>query len=117
MTQQTANPYYAIGQLLKAAQTQTTHPDAATRARAAEKIQQWQQVFTQMLDGSLRVGSRTPLRDTPAWVTLEVAAGGFATGHLLAGGALQAHEQELLELQQEQLQKVLSPDKLTRSTL
>ena len=98
MTQQTANPYYAIGQLLKAAQTQTTHPDAATRARAAEKIQQWQQVFTQMLDGSLRVGSRTPLRDTPAWVTLEVAAGGFATGHLLAGGALQAHEQELLEL-------------------
>ena len=98
MTQQTANPHYAIGQLLKAAQTQTTHPDAATRARAAEKIQKWQQVFTQMLDGTLQVGSRTPLRNTPAWVSLEVAAGGFATGHLLAGGALQAHEQALLEL-------------------
>jgi hypothetical protein len=31
-----------------------------------------------------------------AWATFEVVTGGFATGAVLAGGALQPHEQELL---------------------
>jgi hypothetical protein len=48
--------------------------------------------FTQMLEGSLRVGSRAPLDDVPPWVTLEVATGGFATGRLMANGPLLEHE-------------------------
>jgi hypothetical protein len=43
----------------------------------------------------MNVGSRTPV-PAPAWATLEVAHGGFATGRLLAGGALQPHEHALL---------------------
>ena len=43
-----------------------------------------------------RSASRTPLADTPAWATLEVAHGGFATGSLLAGGPLLPHERERL---------------------
>ncbi|MBY8853653.1 hypothetical protein K7G98_37650, partial [Saccharothrix sp. MB29] len=34
--------------------------------------------------GTLAVGSRTAVADTPAWVTLEVAHGGFATGRYVA---------------------------------
>ncbi|HEX6909110.1 MAG TPA: hypothetical protein VF142_01870, partial [Longimicrobium sp.] len=41
-------------------------------------------------------GARTPVPDAPAWATLEVVQGGFATGGLLAGGPLQPHEAELL---------------------
>lgn len=48
-----------------------------------------------MLDGSLHVGSRNPLKHVPTWVTLEVVTGGFATGSLLAGGALLEHERAL----------------------
>ena len=49
-----------------------------------------------MLDGTTSVGSHTPLAGVPAWVTLEVEKGGFATGGLLAGGPLQEHERALL---------------------
>ena len=45
--------------------------------------------------GRLDVGSRTPVVDVPAWATLEVVTGGFATGALLAGGPLLPHEREL----------------------
>jgi hypothetical protein len=37
-----------------------------------------------MVNGTLEVGSRTPVSGTPAWVTLDVAHGGYATGRLLA---------------------------------
>ena len=36
------------------------------------------------------------MKDTPKWVTLEVAPGGFATGRLLASGEKQPHEEELI---------------------
>lgn len=49
-----------------------------------------------MLQGTLTVGSRVAVAEVPAWATLEVAKGGFATGRLLAEGALQPHEQALL---------------------
>ncbi|TCC66372.1 hypothetical protein E0H73_05685 [Kribbella pittospori] len=53
-----------------------------------------------MLDGiatgRLTVGSRTPVADTPAWETLEVAHGGFATGRFLAEAPLSADELERL---------------------
>lgn len=43
------------------------------------------------------MGSRTPVAETPAWLTLEVVTGGFATGKLQAGGALLPFERALLK--------------------
>ncbi|RDH43665.1 hypothetical protein [Zooshikella ganghwensis] len=60
------------------------------------KSAKWIQVIKGMLSGSIDVGSRTPVKSLPAWATLEVISGGFATGSLLAGGELQPFEIELL---------------------
>ncbi|MCY1040516.1 hypothetical protein OV208_04205 [Corallococcus sp. bb12-1] len=87
---------YPLGQLARALQTSQEHPDAEARARAQDKVRAWTEVFSGMLQGTLTVGSRVPVAEVPAWATLEVAKGGFATGRLLAEGALQPHEQALL---------------------
>lgn len=71
----TASPEYAFGQLARALNGATENP---------AKADQWRAVLAGMADGTLEVGSRTPVADTPAWVTLEVAHGGFATGRHLA---------------------------------
>ncbi|WP_248731056.1 hypothetical protein [Pseudomonas sp. MWU13-2517] len=86
---------YAVFQLSKAllAHDQTSGPLARFNAR--RRISQWQQVITHMLQGTAEYGSRTPLVEIPAWVTLEVITGGFATGNLLAGGELTDYEREL----------------------
>jgi hypothetical protein len=47
-----------------------------------------------MQNGTIDVGSRTPT-SAPAWVTLDVVTGGFATGGYSAGGALRDHERAL----------------------
>jgi hypothetical protein len=86
------NPGYPAFQIAKALRTSEEHGDPATRARATEKAAKWEAVLTNILTGSLEYGSRTPLKGIPAWVTTEVLTGGFATGELLAGGALQEHE-------------------------
>ena len=91
-----ANPGYALGQLARAFATSETDPDPEVRSRARQKITRWIQVFQGMLSGALHIGSRVPVARTPAWATLEVVTGGFATGELLAGGALQPHEHDLL---------------------
>jgi hypothetical protein len=77
-----ANPGYALARALL----------AGDEAKAAT----WRGIFEAMLSGALAIGSRTPVADTPAWATLEVAAGGFATGRLLAAGPLRPHEEVLL---------------------
>ena len=82
------NPGYPFGQLVKAL--------SGAGALAAARVNQWQQVLTGLLDGTLRVGSPTPVAGTPQWVTLDVVHGGFATGNLAAAGPLQAHEVETL---------------------
>ena len=79
---------YAFGQLQKAL--------TAAGGDASARVQKWQRVITGLLDGSLRVGSRTPVAGAPPWVTLEVVHGGFATGRFAAGGPLQRHEAEKL---------------------
>ncbi|MFC4855545.1 hypothetical protein [Actinophytocola glycyrrhizae] len=56
----------------------------------------WQAVLDGMADGTLTVGSRTPVADTPAWVTLEVLHGGFATGRYLAEAPLRHDEREVV---------------------
>lgn len=91
-----ANPGYALFQIAKAFTTNQKHEDAATRQRAQAKIDQWTAVINGMLNGTVDVGSRTPVAGIPGWATLEVVTGGFATGELLAGGPLLAHEQTLL---------------------
>lgn len=92
-----ANPNYIYGQIAQAQQTSQTHPDPATRERAQQKIRRWWEVLHGLLTGKLAIGSRTPVAGVPEWVTLEVAAGGFATGALLAEGPLQPHEAALLQ--------------------
>lgn len=82
------SPGYVLAQLAKAL--------SGAGENASARVRQWQQVLSGLLDGSLRVGSRTPVGDTPAWVTLEVVHGGFATGRFAAGGPLQPHERERL---------------------
>lgn len=82
------NPDYVRSQLSKAR--------AATAQGSESRVSRWTQVLAGLLGGTLRVGSRTPVPATPAWVTLEVLTGGFATGTLAAGGPLLPHERALL---------------------
>lgn len=91
-----ANPGYAVGQLGRALSTSKTHADPTVRANAVKKAAAWLKVVTGMNAGEIRVGSRTPVA-APAWATLEVVHGGFATGGLLAGGPLLPHERLMLK--------------------
>lgn len=87
---------YAWGQLMWARQTMAEHKDADVRARASETAAKWESVIAGMQAGTIDVGSRTPTK-APAWVTLEVVTGGFATGGYSAGGPLRDHERALAE--------------------
>lgn len=87
----TVGSEYARGLLATAFVTAVTHRDAATRNRAESRIRKWWRVLDGLTDGTLRIGSRTPT-DFPAWVTLDVVRGGFATGRASAGGALEPYE-------------------------
>ncbi|OQR60606.1 hypothetical protein B6E66_27715 [Streptomyces maremycinicus] len=89
-----ANPGYASGQLARALRTALTHDDPDTRRRAGERQRAWRSVLAGMANGLLTIGSRTPVRDLPAWVTPEVLRGGFATGAPSAGGPLTEYEAE-----------------------
>ncbi|WP_211588737.1 hypothetical protein [Allorhizocola rhizosphaerae] len=88
---------YAAGQLAAALVTAATHEDAATRRRAGQRVQRWHSVLAGMTDGTVTVGSRTPVAGLPAWVTPEVVRGGFATGAAAAGGPLRDHELAVIE--------------------
>lgn len=86
---------YARFQLAKALASSERHLDADARARAEARSERWRQILENCLDGTAQYGSRTPFQEIPAWATLEVATGGFATGALLAGGGLTDYEREL----------------------
>ncbi|MFC5186694.1 hypothetical protein [Actinomadura harenae] len=83
---------FPLGRLARAFTTATTHEDQATRQSAERRVQAWTRVLEGKTDGTLTIGSRTPVAGLPAWVTLEVVRGGFATGRPLAGGPLLPHE-------------------------
>lgn len=90
-----AAPAYAIGQLARALARLVESGDPAALA----KVRRWEDVLAGVGAGRITVGSRTPVADTPAWVTLEVAHGGFATGGYLAEAPLTDDEVgTLLEL-------------------
>jgi hypothetical protein len=88
-------PGYPEGQLRRALRTAREDADPATRRRAEERASRWRRVLDGMRSGALQVGSRTPVADLPAWVTLEVVRGGFATGHAAAGGPLASDERRV----------------------
>jgi hypothetical protein len=88
-----ASPGYAVGQLEKALQRAAAE---GLSPGAKKKIAQWRSVLDGMASGALTIGSRAPVADTPAWVTLEVAHGGFATGRAVAEAPLRADEHEQL---------------------
>lgn len=90
------NPLYADHQLAKAQTASEGHADEATRERAKVRVAQWQAVLENIRSGLVGYGSRTPLQDVPAWVTLEVVTGGFATGQYVASGPLRPHEEALV---------------------
>jgi hypothetical protein len=87
---------YAFGQLWRALETAVADPDPAVRSRAATKVARWRALLDGMATGEITVGSRTPVQDTPAWVTLDVAHGGFATGRYLAETPLDEDERTRL---------------------
>lgn len=91
-----ASSGYATGQLARAVAAAAEHTDPVARERAAHKVRRWQDVLLGMVSGQIHVGGRTPVVDTPAWVTLEVAHGGFATGRYLAEAPL--HPDEIARL-------------------
>jgi len=74
---------YPIGQWAKALRA-TQDADMAVRARAVERVRRWTDVIRGMADGTVSVGDRAPVAGFPAWVTLRVVHGGFATGQALA---------------------------------
>ncbi len=88
-TIQLGYPQWQLAKALRAAQAQ---PTWFARVQAETKAHKWAQVIDGMLSGSLNIGARQPVQNVPVWATLEVITGGFATGGLLAGGALQPHE-------------------------
>jgi hypothetical protein len=83
---------YPAGELAKAFTTCLTHHDWRVRARAEDRVDRWRKVLACMADGTLAVGSRTPVAGLPAWVTPQVVRGGFATGTPAASGPLLPHE-------------------------
>jgi hypothetical protein len=93
-----ASSPYALGQLERAIERLVAAPDPQTQARAKAKMTGWRSVLDGITDGSLTVGSRTPVAGTPAWVTLEVTHGGFATGRLLAATPPGTEERSLLRV-------------------
>jgi hypothetical protein len=88
----TASPLYALGQLQHALETAARSAYAGDRGRAQKRARRWQDVLAGMASGRLEAGSRTPVTGTPAWVTLGVAHGGFATGRYLAEAPLTTQE-------------------------
>ncbi|PXF40403.1 hypothetical protein BWQ96_09895 [Gracilariopsis chorda] len=57
----------------------------------------WYEFVLKLLRGDIKVGSRTPLRNIPAFLTLDVLQGGFASGRLAAGGPLLPFEIDIVE--------------------
>lgn len=66
--------------------------DPVSKARAMARITKWRLVQQGIAVGRLSVGSRTPVDGVPAWATLEVLHGGFASGALLASAPLSPAE-------------------------
>ncbi len=94
--QPVAFPGYPVRQWSKAL-TASGDVDRAVRQRAQQRMRRWEGVLAGMADGSIKVGDRTPVAGFPAWVTLEVLHGGFATGRALAEEPIDTAERAVAE--------------------
>lgn len=83
---------FAWGQLRKAQIAEKQVADAEAQARAEQRVASWLRVLTGVATGKLKIGSATPVRGFPAWLTPQVIRGGFVTGRAAAGGPLEADE-------------------------
>lgn len=88
---------YAYGQFRKALEAAATHGDEEVRDRACARAEKWAVALDSINDGTITVGSRVPVKDLPAWVTLEVLWGGYSSGKALAETALEEDEIQLAE--------------------
>ncbi|BEI82144.1 hypothetical protein CcaverHIS002_0300120 [Cutaneotrichosporon cavernicola] len=88
---------YAYGQFAKALQDASTHGDDEVRDRAGARAEKWAAALNGIKDGQITIGSRVPVKDLPAWVTLEVLWGGYSSGRSLAETPLESDEIELAE--------------------
>ncbi|GMK57993.1 hypothetical protein CspeluHIS016_0500250 [Cutaneotrichosporon spelunceum] len=88
---------YAYGQFAKALQAASAHGDDDVRDRAAARAEKWAAAIDGIEDGQITIGSRVPVQDLPAWVTLEVLWGGYSSGKALAETPLESDEIELAE--------------------
>jgi hypothetical protein len=107
-----ASPLYAMGQLQRAIDGAAAARNPQDRIRLEAKVARWRAVLDGMAGGTLAVGSRTPVLNTPAWVTLEVAHGGFATGQFLAETSLSAEEQAIADRLSDPVPRVNSRERL-----
>ena len=74
--------------------------------KARKKAEQWQTLLQNL--HQLEVGSRTPVANLPAWVTLEVLTGGFATGKALAAGGAERNAHFLSDEGLQELKQMLA---------
>lgn len=88
---------YAWGQFRKAQSTAVSSSDPDVKARAEQRGKSWLRVVAGMATGRIRVGSPTPVRGFPEWLTPEIVRGGFATGAAAAAGPLELDEIALVE--------------------
>lgn len=93
---------YAWKQLRKAQTAVEATSGVVAQARAKQRAMAWARVLAGMATGRVKIGSPTPVKGFPAWLTPEILRGGYATGAAAAAGPLEADEvsfAELLELE------------------
>lgn len=86
---------YAHDRLADALSTATSHQDEATRKSALRRVEKWRAHIHAVTSRAVTVGSRTPARIFPEWVTLEVLRGGFASGTATAESPLTRADTDL----------------------
>jgi hypothetical protein len=88
--------HYVENLLCTALLTAAESESPEVRESAARRVDRFQRVLQGMSSGVVNVGSRIPVKDLPAWVTLEVVRGGFATGSPAAQTEMSEDEVRLI---------------------
>jgi hypothetical protein len=97
MTTHGVGTEYLRGLLERAQATAASEGSWTDWRRAQRRIDRLVKTIEGIHDGRIQVGSRTPVRGLPAWVTLDVVRGGFATGQAAAESDLSLAERTVLD--------------------
>lgn len=84
--------WYATDQLARAVDAFERATTPADMALAEKRVGRWMAVRRNGFLGTVRIGARRAVARYPAWVTLEVVRGGFATGRAVAAAPLEPWE-------------------------